>query len=103
MHDEETADDRTQAPGPGTDRPAVDGPEGRKFYGAVTVGERGQIVIPARARRDHGITAGDKLIVLGSAEGLALMGVDALMDALSASTTLLDALRGDPNLHGDQP
>ncbi|MEJ5252043.1 MAG: AbrB/MazE/SpoVT family DNA-binding domain-containing protein [Chthonomonadetes bacterium] len=30
----------------------------------VTVGERGQIVIPAEARRDLGIEPGDKLIVM---------------------------------------
>jgi AbrB family looped-hinge helix DNA binding protein len=34
------------------------------FYDSVTVGERGQVVIPAKARRDMGIKAGDKLIVL---------------------------------------
>jgi AbrB family looped-hinge helix DNA binding protein len=34
------------------------------FYDSVTVGERGQVVIPARARRDLGIKHKDKLIVL---------------------------------------
>lgn len=34
------------------------------FYGSVTVGERGQIVIPADARAELGIQAGDKLIVM---------------------------------------
>lgn len=34
------------------------------IYGMVTVGERGQIVIPAEARRDLGIEPGDKLIVM---------------------------------------
>lgn len=71
----------------------MDGPGGRKFYGSVTVGERGQIVIPAQARRDHGIGAGDKLIVLGSPEGIALMSADRLMETLGASTHLLNALR----------
>jgi len=58
------------------------------------VGERGQIAIPAQARRDHGIEAGDKLIVLGNTDGIALMGVEKLMETLSASTTLLNTLRG---------
>ncbi|MDY6917707.1 MAG: AbrB/MazE/SpoVT family DNA-binding domain-containing protein [Chloroflexota bacterium] len=40
-------------------------PEGKKFYGSVTVSERGQIVIPADARRDFDIAAGDKLLVFG--------------------------------------
>lgn len=33
-------------------------------YGMVTVGERGQIVIPADARRELGIKPGDKLIIV---------------------------------------
>ena len=40
-------------------------PEGKKFYGSVTVSERGQIVIPAEARRDFNIQVGDKILVLG--------------------------------------
>lgn len=40
-------------------------PKGKKFYGSVTVSERGQIVIPAEARRDFGIEVGDKILVLG--------------------------------------
>jgi AbrB family looped-hinge helix DNA binding protein len=34
------------------------------FYDTVTVGERGQVVIPAKARKELGIKAKDKLIVL---------------------------------------
>jgi len=34
------------------------------FYDTVTVGERGQVVIPAKARRELGIKHKDKLIVL---------------------------------------
>jgi len=44
-----------------------------KFYGAVVVGERGQIVIPAEARRDMEITPGEKLIILGGFQGNGLM------------------------------
>lgn len=77
----------------------MDGPGGRKFYGSVTVGERGQIVIPAQARRDHEIEAGDKLIVLGSPEGIALMGVTKLMEVLSASSQLMNAVREQVTLH----
>ncbi|MGQ9732773.1 MAG: AbrB/MazE/SpoVT family DNA-binding domain-containing protein [Candidatus Zipacnadales bacterium] len=33
------------------------------FIGAVTVGERGQIVIPAEAREAYNIQGGDKLLV----------------------------------------
>ncbi len=40
-------------------------PQGRKFYGSVTVSERGQIVVPAEARKDFSIKPGDKLLVFG--------------------------------------
>jgi AbrB family looped-hinge helix DNA binding protein len=44
------------------------------FYGAVTVSERGQIVIPAEARRDLGIEVGEKLLVVsGPGSGLILI------------------------------
>ncbi len=35
------------------------------FYGSTTVGERGQVVIPAKARRDMNITPATKLLVMG--------------------------------------
>ncbi|MBN9504315.1 MAG: hypothetical protein BGO01_03545 [Armatimonadetes bacterium 55-13] len=34
------------------------------FYGTSTVGERGQVVIPAEAREQLGIHPGDKLMVM---------------------------------------
>lgn len=33
------------------------------FYGSATIGERGQIVIPAEARKKLGIHRGDKLLI----------------------------------------
>ena len=35
------------------------------FYGSTTVGERGQVVIPAEARRDMDISPSTKLLVMG--------------------------------------
>jgi len=47
--------------------------KGKKFYGSVTVTERGQISLPAEARKDFDIKTGDKLLVLGDLEkGIAL-------------------------------
>ena len=41
-----------------------------RYYDTVTVGERGQVVIPAKARRELGIKAGDKLLAIkGIGEG----------------------------------
>jgi len=39
-----------------------------KVYGAVTVGERGQLVIPADLRRELKIRSGDKLMVFANVE-----------------------------------
>ena len=36
-----------------------------KFYGVATVGERGQVVIPAEARKDFEVTPATKLLVFG--------------------------------------
>ena len=47
-------------------------PEG-KYAWTVTVGEKGQIVIPKQAREVFGIQPGDTLVVLGDEErGLAI-------------------------------
>ena len=48
-----------------------------KFYGAVIVGERGQIVIPAEARRELDINPGEKLIIMGGPKGNMLMAAKA--------------------------
>ncbi len=37
-----------------------------KCYGSTVVGERGQVVIPADARDELGIQAGEKLVVFGN-------------------------------------
>ena len=49
------------------------------FFGAVTVGDRGQVVIPAEARKEFGIETGDKLLVFAhpSNHGVALVKIDA--------------------------
>ena len=41
----------------------------KSFRGSVTVGERGQVVIPAEVREEMGIVAGDKLLVFAGPRG----------------------------------
>lgn len=54
-------------------------PKGKHVFGLVTVGEKGQIVIPARARKVFDIKAGDQLIVLGDEQqGIAIVKGEAL-------------------------
>lgn len=44
-------------------------PQGKHMFGIVTVGERGQIVIPKKARDLFNIKPGDSLMVLGEENG----------------------------------
>ena len=56
-------------------------PKGKYLFGIVTVGDKGQIVIPARARKVFGISAGDRLVVLGQeGEGLAMVKTDDFLE-----------------------
>jgi len=49
-------------------------PKGKHLFGIVRVGEKGQIVIPAKARKTFDIKVGDSLVVLGDeAQGIALI------------------------------
>jgi AbrB family looped-hinge helix DNA binding protein len=48
-----------------------------RFYGSVTVGERGQVAIPAEARREQDINPGGKLLAFGGPEGKALVFIKA--------------------------
>jgi len=41
----------------------------KKLYGTATVGSKGQVVIPADARKELDITEGDRLYVVGSDKG----------------------------------
>ena len=53
----------------------------KHMFGLVTVGDKGQIVIPARARKIFGIKPGDQLMVLGDEDqGLALVSGKLFME-----------------------
>ena len=63
-------DDLTHAPREELEEESL---QGKHMFGVVTVGDKGQIVIPVRARRIFGIKPGDQLMVLGEdGKGLAL-------------------------------
>lgn len=47
------------------------------FFGSVTVGESGQVVIPKEAREAFDIKPGQKLVVFGKAGGVGLIMVKA--------------------------
>lgn len=55
------------------------------FLGTLNVGERGQIVIPAEARKKLDIHTGDKLFIVShpSGDGLAVFKIDAMREFLN--------------------
>ena len=67
-------------------------PRGKHLFGLVTVGEKGQIVIPAKARKLFQILPGDQLVVLGDeSQGLAIVKSEhflAMADLIRNATTL---------------
>ena len=71
-------DDLTNAPENELDgRPGM---RGKHMFGVVTVGDKGQIVIPVRARRVFNINPGDQLMVLGDENsGIALVNAEFFM------------------------
>lgn len=55
-------------------------PKGKYIFGVVTVGDKGQIVIPAKARKLFSIKSGDQLVVLGDeSQGIALLKSDSFL------------------------
>ena len=55
-------------------------PKGKHIFGVVTVGDKGQIVIPAKARKTFDIVPGDQLVVLGDeAQGLAIIKTESFL------------------------
>jgi len=62
------------------------------FYGSVTVGERGQIVIPSEARSDMGIQQGDKLLIMKhpAHHGLMVFKIDSARAFLDDFSAMLD-------------
>lgn len=61
-------------------------PEGKHVFGTVKVGERGQIVIPKKAREIFNICPQDSLLVLDDeAQGIALVKQDKFMHFVEAA------------------
>ena len=60
-------------------------PKGKHLFGVVTVGDKGQIVIPAKARKIFNISPGDQIVVLGDEkQGMALIKADHFLDFAEA-------------------
>ena len=56
-------------------------PRGKHLFGVVTVGDKGQIVIPAKARKLFDIKPGDQVVVLGDeGQGIAIVKAQNFLD-----------------------
>ncbi len=66
------------------------------FYGTSTVGERGQIVIPAEARAEIGFNPGDKVMIMRHPhhKGVMLFKIDAVREFLNDFTENLNRIEG---------
>ncbi len=76
------------------------------FYGAVTVGERGQVVIPQAAREALGIKPGDKILVLGGPmgnQGLMMIKAEAIGEVLAHFSERVSALEKMIRMSSEQP
>lgn len=61
-------------------------PKGKHIFGMVKVGDKGQIIIPVKARKIFDIRPGEDLIVLGDeGQGIALIKEKGLLDLLHAA------------------
>lgn len=70
------------------------GPKGKLIFGTVKINDRGQIVIPKKAREMFNIEADDSLVILGDeAEGIAIIKADVFESRLNY---LLESGRKNP-------
>ncbi len=67
------------------------------FFGTATVGERGQIVIPADARKRFDIEPGDKMLILTAPgkNGLMLCKLSAMREFMTAFGDALARVEAD--------
>ena len=69
-------------------------PNGKHIFGVVTIGDKGQIVIPKKARDVFRLSAGDQLLVLGDEkQGIALVKTDALY---TFATEIMNTMKEGP-------
>lgn len=65
----------------------------KEFYGTTTIGERGQMVIPADARRDLNLKPGDKMMVFGIGSMVACAKFEDIEKIANEMAEKLEGLR----------
>lgn len=75
-------------PGVGVLPPA---PQGKRIWGSVALGERGQLVIPKAARDELGLKPGARLVVASDGIGVALIPAEHFERMMMELSALIDA------------
>ena len=71
-------------------------PKGKHIFGIVKIGEKGQVVIPAKARKIFDLKPGDHLVVLGDeTQGLALIKEKGFMSMINEVSSIIKDAKGD--------
>ena len=64
-------------------------PQGKHIWGTVTIGDRGQIVIPKSARDEFDLKGGDRLVVASDEVGIALFPANNFEDKMQQFMRML--------------
>ena len=66
-----------------------------RFYGSTTIGERGQIVLPAKLRKDFHIKKSDKFLVIGDPKSyrIALINAESMSTYLDVMSKQIDKMK----------
>jgi len=74
------------------------------FFGAATVGERGQIVIPSEARKKCNIHSGDKVLVMGhpSGHGIVICKLDGMREVFASLLANIEKLESGDTRTADE-
>jgi len=70
----------------------------RSFFGSTTMGAKGQVVVPAKARKALGVRSGDKLLVFGMGKDVLVLAtvehMEKMAEKLSKKLTVItDVIR----------
>ena len=69
--------------------PLPPAPQGKHIWGTVTIGDRGQIVIPKSARDEFDLKGGDRLVVASDEVGIALFPANNFEDKMQQFMRML--------------
>ncbi len=75
------------------------------FYGSATIGERGQVVIPAEARSDLDLKAGDKILFMRHPlhKGLMAFKVESIREFLDEFAAQVERMEHHAQSHQEDP